>query len=257
MYINSDYLVGGAHLIAQTLNDPQLVHQVPLGLIAKHVMPSGFSALESKPEIPTWLVGSDAELAAFDRSLLSRYNSLLKMVIDSTGDGQLAGNVYKEYYSLFPKVSHLLPCWAVTALSAKGRIPFEPGYFDLVVFDEASQCDIASAMPLLYRAKRAVIIGDPKQLSHISGMMRGQDTQLLEKFNLLKDYVQWSYSSNSLFDLASGIVDGNYIVSLRDHHRSHADIIEFSNREFYEGNLRVATRYNKLCRPMPVAPGIA
>lgn len=204
----------------------------------------------------SWLRLQPDRLHHSDRSLLSRYNSLLKMVIDSTGDGQLAGNVYKEYYSLFPKVSHLLPCWAVTALSAKGRIPFEPGYFDLVVFDEASQCDIASAMPLLYRAKRAVIIGDPKQLSHISGMMRGQDTQLLEKFNLLKDYVQWGYSFNSLFDLASGIVDGNDIVSLRDHHRCHADIIEFSNREFYEGNLRVATRYNKLCRPIPAAPGI-
>jgi hypothetical protein len=37
------------------------------------------------------------------------------------------------------------------------------GYFDLVVIDEASQCDIASALPLLYRAKRSVIIGDPQQ----------------------------------------------------------------------------------------------
>lgn len=28
--------------------------------------------------------------------------------------------------------------------------PFDPGVFDIVVFDEASQCDIASALPLLY-----------------------------------------------------------------------------------------------------------
>ena len=56
------------------------------------------------------------------------------------------------------KVSELFVCWAVTSLSARGRVPFEPGYFDLVVIDEASQCDIASALPLLYRAKRSVII---------------------------------------------------------------------------------------------------
>lgn len=31
-----------------------------------------------------------------------------------------------------------------------------------------------------------------------------------------------------------------------DHHRSHADIIEFSNQEFYEGSLRVATNYDRL-----------
>ena len=56
----------------------------------------------------------------------------------------------------------------MTSLSARGRLPFEPGIFDLVVIDEASQCDIASALPLLYRARRAVIIGDPLQLKHVS-----------------------------------------------------------------------------------------
>lgn len=37
---------------------------------------------------------------------------------------------------------------------------------------------------------------------------------------------------------------------LRDHHRSHADIIGFSNEHFYEGKLRVATKY-QLLRPPP------
>lgn len=66
MYIGGDYSVGGAHLIAQMLDNPDLVHQIPLELISRHVMPSGFSALQAKPEIPTWLVGSDTELAAFN-----------------------------------------------------------------------------------------------------------------------------------------------------------------------------------------------
>src|ERR1039457_3452737 len=61
--------------------------------------------------------------------------------------------VFRRYYSLFPEVTKILPCWAVTSLSARGRLPFEPGFFDLVVIDEASQCDIASALPLLFRAK--------------------------------------------------------------------------------------------------------
>ncbi len=36
---------------------------------------------------------------------------------------------------------------------------------------------------------------------------------------------------------------------LRDHHRSHADIISFSNSFFYGGRLRVATDYRRLRRP--------
>ena len=40
--------------------------------------------------------------------------------------------------------------------------------FDVAIIDEASQCDIASCFPILFRAKRAVIVGDDKQLPHLS-----------------------------------------------------------------------------------------
>ena len=51
---------------------------------------------------------------------------------------------------------------------------------------------------------------------------------------------------NSLLDLSSGLCRSEDIVCLRDHHRSHADIIGFSNQQFYEGRLRIATRYDRL-----------
>ncbi len=195
-----------------------------------------------------WLQLQPARLSDEDRNLLSNYNALLKMVIDAGSDlyTKLGKRIYREYSNLSKKVSHLLPAWAITSLSARGRIPFDPGYFDIVIFDEASQCDIASALPLLYRAKQAVIIGDPKQLRHISGLQKGQDQKLLEKYDLIPNYAKWAYSYNSLFDLASGLVSKNDIINLRDHHRSHSDIIEFSNQEFYEGSLRVATNYDNL-----------
>jgi very-short-patch-repair endonuclease len=52
------------------------------------------------------------------------------------------------------------------------------------------------------------------------------------------------------------VVPPQHIVNLRDHHRSHADIIEFSNRAFYEGRLRVATRHEQLKRPRKAEPGV-
>ncbi|WP_194744839.1 AAA domain-containing protein [Thermaurantiacus tibetensis] len=144
----------------------------------------------------------------------------------------------------------------MTNLSAHRRIPFEAGQFDLVVFDESSQCDIASALPLLYRAKAVAVIGDPKQLSHISGLKRGQDHSLLEKFGLIDDFMHWSYAQQFLFGLAAVQVRSDAIVGLVDHHRSHADIINFSNAEFYEERLRVATRYDRLKTPGRGEPGI-
>jgi very-short-patch-repair endonuclease len=158
--------------------------------------------------------------------------------------------VWRRYYSLLPEVASCLPCWAVTSLSANGRIPFQEGFFDLVVIDEASQCDIASALPLIYRAKRLAVIGDPQQLRHISTITRFQDMRLLEKHRLEEHFLRWSYGSNSLFDLVqTSIASSEQIVMLRDHHRSHAQIIEFSNRHFYRSALRVATKQHKLKRP--------
>ena len=194
-------------------------------------------------------------LSASERKDISDYAALLQLV--SGPDSQtISSAVRSRAKALQQKVTKLFSCWAVTSLSARGKVPFEPGYFDLVVIDEASQCDIASALPLLYRAKRAVIIGDPHQLKHISSITRQKESELQQKYDLVQDRAAWMYSVNSLYDLAAGVASSDNIVNLRDHHRSHADIIEFSNEEFYRGRLRVATRYSALRRPRNADPGV-
>jgi hypothetical protein len=65
-YIGGDYIDGAAVFLAQLLNQPRVADEVPLSVVAKHVMPSGFSSFLAKPDIPTWLVGSEQELALFD-----------------------------------------------------------------------------------------------------------------------------------------------------------------------------------------------
>lgn len=73
-----------------------------------------------------------------------------------------------------------------------------------------------------------------------------EDMKLLKKNGLFIDKPNWAYSINSLFDLAVGTVGTKSVVKLRDHHRSHADIINFSNEYYYEDTLRIATRYDNL-----------
>ncbi len=231
---------------AQSLEEIARKEADLLGRIAQH----------SEKLWKLWLRLQPSMLSADERKKLGKYTALLKMVIEAGEDGQLEWQIRGQYSSMLQDISHLLPCWAVTSLSARGRIPLEPGDFDLVIFDEASQCDIASALPLLYRAKSVVIIGDPNQLSHISRLRRGQDQALLKRHNLLEEFPHWSYSHQSLFALGSTQVAGESIVSLVDHHRSHADIINFSNEEFYEERLRVATRYDNLQSPNRDEPGI-
>lgn len=204
-----------------------------------------------------WMALQSARLTDSDRKTLAMYSSTLQAMIESRGDDpKAARQIARRYYKIFPEIRSLLPCWAVTSLSAKGKVPFAPGFFDLLIIDEASQCDIASALPLLYRSKRAVVIGDPMQLKHISGITVEKDYRLQEKHGVSDEYAGWSYCTNSLFNLAVGIISAKELTMLRDHHRSHADIINFSNEFFYKGKLRVATRYDRLKRPAPNSPAV-
>jgi very-short-patch-repair endonuclease len=202
-----------------------------------------------------WVQLTPSRLNPVQRRDIADYTALLQLL---TGPDAVAVNsaVKRRARELQQKVTALFSCWAVTSLSARGKVPFNPGEFDLVVIDEASQCDIASALPLLYRAKRAVIIGDPMQLRHISALGRAKDSDLQNRYGLVESRPAWMYSVNSLYDLAAGIAGPHQIINLRDHHRCHADIISFSNKAFYGGRLRVATRYSTLKRRSNNEPGI-
>jgi very-short-patch-repair endonuclease len=202
-----------------------------------------------------WVQLAPTRLTPAQRKDVADYAAALQLMTGPDAD-RVHPSVKQKARALQSKVTSLFSCWAVTSLSARGRIPLEPGYFDLVVIDEASQCDIASALPLLYRAKRSVVIGDPMQLRHISTLTRPRDSELQHKHGLVDSRLGWMYSVNSLFDLAASTVPAENIINLRDHHRSHADIIGFSNKAFYEGHLRVATRYPHLKRPNAKQPGI-
>lgn len=192
-----------------------------------------------------------------DREALQKFNTLLGMVVGSTeNDFRLDNKIRSQLMNLFPTLKKYLPCWAITSLSAHRRIPLKPAFFDLLIIDEASQCDIASVIPLLFRAKRVVVIGDPNQLRHISGLAKHQDLQLLSKHGLFESHINWGYSWNSLFDRVRSFCHSDDIVKLLEHHRSHADIIEFSNRQFYQSQLRIATRYSYLRFPYQKGPAV-
>lgn len=132
------------------------------------------------------------------------------------------------------------PSWAVTNLSVSTTLPPIPGGFDLLVLDEASQCDIASVVPLLFRCRRAVIVGDPKQLGHITKLTQDTERQLLQNHNIVKlDLQKYSYRVNSMYALATSAVAEPIFLSR--HYRCHPDIAAYASRAFYGNELDVCT----------------
>ncbi|MDM1363199.1 AAA domain-containing protein [Myroides marinus] len=122
---------------------------------------------------------------------------------------------------------------SISNLTIKKAFPLQEEIFDLVIIDEASQCDISSVIPLLYRAKRVCILGDPLQLKHITSVNRGEQQFVLDELQL--DINQFNYEGASLFDKMNSICLTNQFDSafLNEHYRCHPEIIGFCNEYFY------------------------
>jgi hypothetical protein len=133
------------------------------------------------------------------------------------------------------------PAWACTSRSLCQVLPATPALFDIVVIDEASQCDLALASVALMRAKRAVVVGDPNQLRHVSFLSRAREHASFVRSEFTPEMQQRFHYRRSLFDVAADAVDQRHFFLLDEHFRSHPQIIEFSNRRFYDEQLHIMT----------------
>ncbi|MEM9984644.1 MAG: AAA domain-containing protein, partial [Bacteroidota bacterium] len=117
----------------------------------------------------------------------------------------------------------------------------EPGQFDLLIIDEASQCDI-SALNLVFRAKKSVIVGDENQTSvstHAQQFPIERTNQILDRYLIHHPYKQQFNLNNrtaSIYSL-SGVVYPN-VITLREHFRCVPEIIGFSNQEVYHHKIQ-------------------
>ncbi|WP_435604366.1 caspase, EACC1-associated type [Streptomyces sp. bgisy130] len=131
--------------------------------------------------------------------------------------------------------------WAVTSLSAR-RFPLGPALFDLVVIDEASQCAIPHVLPLLFRARRALVIGDPMQLTHITKTSPHREALIRRGNGLRSEWLEknsLAYRRHSAFHAAERSAGGTLLLD--EHFRCHPHIAAISNDLFYDGGLTVLT----------------
>ncbi len=133
------------------------------------------------------------------------------------------------------------PVWLVSLTTLHKVLPLKESLFDLVIFDESTQCNVAISIPALYRAKRAMIVGDAKQLSHVSFLSETKEKGVLAKNGMSEsEFQEYSYRKNSLLDKVAGKISRQSSVTMLDEHfRSKSDIISFSNQKFYRNKLKV------------------
>ena len=104
--------------------------------------------------------------------------------------------------------------------------------FDVVIIDEASQMRLEHSIGAIVRGKRVIVVGDPKQLGPSYNFVVSPD-ESLEKDTLNHAALK----AESVLDWAITRLPS---TQLKWHYRSmHPSLIEFSNRNYYGGNLMV------------------
>ncbi|MEQ8688055.1 MAG: AAA domain-containing protein [Imperialibacter sp.] len=134
----------------------------------------------------------------------------------------------------------LVPCWLTSPEAASAIFQLDE-IFDLVIFDEASQCFVENGLAAMYRGKQVVVSGDDKQL---------QPNDLYKiRWEQSEEEEEMALEADSLLTLARQHLNQ---VSLQGHYRSRSlDLIDFSNHYFYKGKLQLVPHFEVINEAKP------
>lgn len=164
-------------------------------------------------------------------------------------------------------VLDFFPVSTCTLLSVAGSLPLQSAMFDLVIFDEAAQFNFIDAIPIMFRAKRVAVVGDPKQLAQIGSYSSSLIYKIATAMGLperlrlrldcnasLYDFAKYNcatiYEKQELEavpqernskDLGQGELKE---LILRQNRRSVVDIVSYISRSFYDDQLTCETEVN-------------
>lgn len=166
------------------------------------------------------------------------------------------GELQADQIGTFKETLKLVPIWITTA-QAPQAIPLEPELFDLVVIDEASQCTVTNLLPLMYRAKRLVVLGDENQLPAIPNMQKTEEEVLARRFEMEEHLQTIGHATVNVYGAAADALPRRRaeVSMLVEHFRSHPQIIGFSNREFY-GKQLVIKKGPETTKVLPFGSGV-
>lgn len=148
----------------------------------------------------------------------------------------------RDLLSRAPDVlTRIAPCWVASPLSVSQLLDGGRRYFDIVVFDEASQVLQEEAVPSLYRAGQVVVAGDRHQLpptTFFATVVEGED-EAYEDDDDSRTALAAATAAVGGYESLLGTLEAflpNWLLEW--HYRSEDErLIAFSNSHIYDGRL--------------------
>ena len=145
------------------------------------------------------------------------------------GKGKNAHRYLKAAVKAMVDAVGAVPVWIMPLHRVVQSFQAEPGIFDVIITDEASQCDLRS-LPVLYRGKKVLVVGDPEQISpSYIGIKREKVFELMRQFLSDIPHAEVTFTiDNSLYNITQSIPRMDRTL-LTEHFRCVPEIIEFNN----------------------------
>lgn len=132
-------------------------------------------------------------------------------------------------------LENVFPIIITTNISAS-RLGTAHHTFDLVIMDEAGQCNCATALLPIARAKQLLLVGDTNQLKPVIVLESRINDILKKEYSISDDY---DYTKYSILDIMRNHDNISKDIMLTYHYRCGKKIIDFSNKRFYNKNLNL------------------
>lgn len=168
------------------------------------------------------------------------------------GTGKQAPRLRAEAARQLTLAKDAVPVWIMPLARVAEQFDPRSTRFDVVIVDEASQCDILGLVAL-YLGKQVVVVGDHEQVSP-EGV--GQE---LDRINALQaEFLRGIPNAHlydgkrSIYDIARESFGGT--IMLVEHFRCVPEIIQFSNMLCYQGRIRPLRDSSKVPLKPPVVP---
>jgi transcription elongation GreA/GreB family factor len=198
------------------------------------------AALKNKRELDALDILGKYQGRVGARNELKSEKNLLRL---RAGQGRPKTSLRKLYSEGMPELNNVVPLLLVSPETASSMLPLTPGLFDLVVIDEASQMFVAEALPMLFRAKHAVIAGDRQQMPPADFFAYSDEEDEdgnKEEIDGELDPLVAASGVYRLLDASDNALPAasQSRLSLLVHYRSERkELIDFSNHAFYDGKL--------------------
>nr|MCR4899173.1 DNA2/NAM7 family helicase [Acholeplasmatales bacterium] len=137
---------------------------------------------------------------------------------------------FKKFLRVFPIVA----CTNISCLKLGDNNP----YFDICIMDESGQCDVATSLIPISKAKKLLLVGDVNQLQPVITLDDSINDKLMEKYEVPEQY---DYCHNSIMNLMTKVDDISTQILLSYHYRCGKKIASFSNDRYYDGQLNIKT----------------